>query len=82
MAGHETSEATPVEHERPEDWGWHHEFHRGRQIAGWLSFVLLGLMMTSTHYNAAGVAATLLVMAGIAIGLIVDLHRQRTQWRR
>ncbi len=69
------------EHERPEDWGWHHEFRNGRQIAGWISFLILGLLITSTHYNKAGVVATLLVMAALAGGLIYDRQRRRTQWR-
>jgi uncharacterized membrane protein len=68
-------------HERPEDWGWHHEFTAGRQIAGWITFIVLGLLLTSTHYNGAGVLATILVMIGLAGGLIWDRQRRRTQWR-
>jgi hypothetical protein len=68
-------------HERPEDWGWHHEFATGRQVAGWITFVVLALMLTSTHYNLAGIVGMLLVMAGIAGGLIWDRQRRRTQWR-
>jgi hypothetical protein len=77
---HQSADAH-ADHERPEDWGWHHEFLTGRQVAGWITFLVLGLMLTSTHYNAAGVVGTLLVMAVLAGGLIWDRHRRRTQWR-
>jgi drug/metabolite transporter (DMT)-like permease len=72
---------THADHERPEDWGWHHEFATGRQVAGWITFLVLGLMLTSTHYNNAGTFAILLMMAVLAGGLIWDRHRRRTQWR-
>jgi hypothetical protein len=70
-----------AEHERPEDWGWHHEFRRGRQIGGWLSFLILLALLTTTHYNAAGLVAILLTMATLAGGLIWDRQRRRHQWR-
>lgn len=70
-----------TDHERPEQWGWHHEFAIGRQVAGWICFVILALLLTSTHYNDAGIVGMLLVMAVLAGGLIWDRHRRRTQWR-
>ena len=69
------------EHERPEDWGWHHEFGKGRQIMGWFSVLVLALYLTTTHYNLAGSLAIVLVMAGIAGGLIWDRQRRKTHWR-
>jgi hypothetical protein len=70
-----------VEHERPEDWGWHHEFRSGRQIGGWLSFLILLALLTTTHYNKAGTVGILLTMIALAGGLIWDRQRRRTQWR-
>lgn len=70
-----------LEHERPEDWGWHHEFRRGRQIGGWLSFLILLALLTTTHYNKAGSVAILLTMIVLAGGLIWDRQRRRTQYR-
>jgi hypothetical protein len=80
VAAHEAHESHG-DHERPEDWGWHHEFTLGRQIAGWLSIVALLLLMSSTHYNFAGNAATILTVLAIAGGLIIDLKRRRTLYR-
>ena len=70
-----------VPHETPEDWGWHHEFRSGRQIGGWLSFLILAALLTTTHYNGAGAVAIVLTMLVLAGGLIWDRHRRRTQWR-
>ena len=71
-----------VEHEKPEDWGWHHEFTKGRQIGGWFSFLILAVLLTTTHYNHAGSLAIILVMIVLAGGLIWDRQRRRTQWRQ
>ncbi|MGI8668050.1 MAG: DUF2631 domain-containing protein [Jatrophihabitans sp.] len=79
-AGSEVEHAH-VEHERPEDWGWHHEFRSGRQIGGWFSFLILAVLLTTTHYNYAGSLAILLTMLVLAGGLLWDRKRRRTQWR-
>ena len=71
----------PIEEERPEDWGWHHEFVTGRQVGGWVTFLILGALFTTTHYNATGDVALLSMMVVLAIGLIWDRRRRRNQWR-
>jgi drug/metabolite transporter (DMT)-like permease len=68
-------------HDRPEEWGWHHEFTAGRQIGGWITFIVLGLMLTTTHYNRTGNVALIATMAVLAFGLLWDRRRRRTQWR-
>ena len=70
-----------ADHERPEDWGWHHEFVTGRQVGGWLTFLILGAMLTTTHYNGTGAVALIAMMVVLAIGLVFDVRRRRTQWR-
>lgn len=78
-----TSEVAPVpaEHEPAEAWGWHHEFTKGRQIAGWITFLVLGSLLTTTHYNLSGNVFIVLLMVIVAGGLIFDIRRRRTQWR-
>jgi hypothetical protein len=66
---------------RPELWGWHHEFKVGRQVGGWLSFLILGALLTTTHYNRAGNVALILSMVALAAGLIWDRQRRKNQWR-
>lgn len=70
----------PTEH--PSDWGWHGEWGKWRQIGGWISAVILVLMSTATHYNHAGTVAVLGFAGIVVIGLLWDIHRQRTAWRR
>ncbi|MDQ2838991.1 MAG: DUF2631 domain-containing protein [Actinomycetota bacterium] len=81
-APHSNAEVEHVAHEHPEDWGWHHEFRSGRQIGGWMCFLILAVLLTTTHYNHAGSFAIVLSMIALAGGLIWDRQRRRTQWRR
>ncbi|SHG74706.1 Protein of unknown function [Jatrophihabitans endophyticus] len=68
--------------EHPEDWGWHGEWGRGARIGGWVSIVILLLMMTSTHYNLQG-ALFLGISAGILfVMLLVDRQRRKHSWRQ
>jgi Protein of unknown function (DUF2631) len=80
--GHGTVDTPHVQHEKPEDWGWHKEFPLGRQIAGWACVVILGLYLTGWHYNHTGTVTIIVLMILLAGGLLFDRKRQRTQWRR
>ena len=82
IAGTDVEHARTQEHERPEDWGWHHEFVTGRQVGGWVTFLILGLLLTTTHYNATGDVALISMMLVLLVGLVWDIRRRRTQWRR
>jgi hypothetical protein len=81
--GHQLTDGTDghADDERPEDWGWHHEFTTGRQIGGWLSVVILALLLTTTHYNLAGALAIGLTMLALIGGLLWDRQRRKTLWR-
>jgi len=81
IAGTDVEPARAAEHERPEDWGWHHQFTTGRQLAGWSTFMVLGLLLTTTHYNRTGDLALVLMMLALASGLLWDRKQRRTQWR-
>lgn len=80
-SSHEVEHATHEDTGAPEQWGWHHTFSKGRQIGGWLSFLVLLALLTTTHYNRAGSLAILLTMIVLAGGLIWDRQRKKTQWR-
>lgn len=81
IAGTDVEPSRTEEHERPEDWGWHHEFITGRQVGGWITFLILGLLLTTTHYNDTGDVALISMMVVLAGALIWDRRRRRTQWR-
>ena len=69
----------PTEH--PEDWGWHGEWGRAARVGGWVSIVILLLMMTSTHYNLQGVLFLGLSAIGLFIMLLWDRNRRKNSWR-
>ena len=69
-------------HEQPSDWGWHGNFPRATQVAGWLTVIILVLMVTATHYNHSGTGWLLIFAAAIALGLILDIRARKNSWRR
>jgi hypothetical protein len=72
----------PVEHEQPEDWGWHGETGKWGQIGGWFSTVVILLYLVGNHEGRVE-DIWLVALAGLmALVLIWDLRRKRTAWRR
>ncbi len=70
----------PTEH--PSDWGWHGEWGRWTQVAGWVVVAILLLMTSATHYNGTGTVALIATAVTLVIGLVWDIQRRRTSWRR
>ncbi|MEP6599590.1 MAG: DUF2631 domain-containing protein [Actinomycetota bacterium] len=70
----------PTEH--PSDWGWHGEWGRWARIGGWVSAIILILMITTTQYNGQGTLWLILSAAGIVAALVWDINRRRTSWRQ
>ena len=72
---------TPITHERPEDWGWHGEAGKAGRIAGYVTIVILLVMMFGNHRGKVedlwliGLALVILVM------LIADSRRRKNAWR-
>ena len=72
---------TPITHERPEDWGWHGEAGKVSRIAGYLTIVLLLIMLIGNHEGRVedlylvGFALTILV------SLLWDSRRRKNAWR-
>lgn len=66
----------------PEIWGWHHTFHRGAQIGGWITAVILLVMTIGNHEGHVEdlwLAALALMIAAV---LISDILKRRKAWRR
>lgn len=78
------SEDTSVGHpqERPEEWGWHGEWGGAARVGGWISAIILVLMMTSTHYNGQGVLFLGLSAVGLIVTLMWDRKRRKNSWRQ
>jgi len=73
--------STPIEHERPEDWGWHGEAGKAGRIAGWLMVVVLLTLLVGNHEGRVEdlylVGAALL----LAVTLLWDVRRRKNAWR-
>jgi hypothetical protein len=86
--GEEPDVSVPAEYradhpdEHPEDWGWHGEFGKWADVAGWVVVVILLLMMTATHYNRQGTLFLGLTAGALAVGLVLDHYRRRNAWRK
>ncbi len=84
------SQAIDPAEEPSAEWGWHGGFPKGTQIAGWFSTFAMVMMLVGNHQGILSGGNTftpadiwLIVIAVIlAIGLLYDLHRKRTSWRR
>lgn len=73
---------TPIQHERPEEWGWHHEMGKFGRITLWIPILFLLAMLFGNHEGRVeniwlvGSAALLVII------LIWDVRRRKNAWRR
>ena len=76
------ADAHPVEHERPEDWGWHGETGKWGRVGAWIAIlILLSFSLARNHEGRvedAWVIGTALVMVLI---LLWDMRRRKNAWR-
>jgi hypothetical protein len=64
------------------EWGWHGTFPKATRVAGWLTAVVLLLMLIGNHRGHIEDIYLIGVAALIVIALIWDRIRSRTAWRR
>jgi hypothetical protein len=84
------SQAIDPAEEPSVEWGWHGGFPKGTQIAGWISMISILAMLLGNHQGIISGGGHFkpedLWLIGIAlvlvIGLLRDLRRHRTSWRR
>ena len=71
----------PVEHERPEDWGWHGETGKLGRVGAVIATVILLLFMIGNHQGKVED----LYIGGIALVMILiiiaDWRRRKNAWR-
>ena len=84
-SGHEATSrevaAHPVEHERPEDWGWHHEWRRSAPVIGWVMTIVMALMVFGNDRGDSSTVWLLGIAAVMAFMLIRDRIRRKNSWR-
>jgi hypothetical protein len=73
---------TPVQHERPEEWGWHHEMGKYGRYALVLPIVFLLAMLFGNHDGR--VEDVWLVGSALLLVVIMiwDARRRKNAWRR
>ena len=80
-AGVERAGAHPIQHERPEEWGWHHEMGKFGRLSLVLPIVFLFAMLFGNHDGQV----ENLWLIGSALALIVimiwDVRRRKNAWR-
>lgn len=73
--------AVPIQHERPEEWGWHHEMGKYGRLTLVLPIVFLFAMLFGNHDGQVED----LWLIGSALALIAimiwDARRRKNAWR-
>lgn len=64
------------------EWGWHGSFPRATRIAGWISAIVMFVMIYNNHENNTENVWLIGIGLAIIVLLLLDLRRQRTAWRR
>ena len=79
---HVAPDSHPVEHERPEDWGWHGETGKLGRIGAW--FAVIVLLLYTVGRNHEGHVEDLWIF-GIALVMVLillwDIRRRKNAWR-
>jgi hypothetical protein len=71
----------PVQHERPEEWGWHGETGRAGRVGAWIAVLIVLTFLIGNHEGRVEdlwVVGIALVMVLI---LIMDWRRRKNAWR-
>ncbi len=73
--------AQPVEHERPEDWGWHGETGKWGRIGGWIAVLVVLAYLVGNHEGRVEDLWVIGIAATMALILVWDMFRRKNAWR-
>jgi hypothetical protein len=73
--------AQPVEHERPEDWGWHGETGKWGRIGGWIAVLVTLTFLIGNHEGKVEDLWILGIVLVMVIVLIRDSRHRKNAWR-
>ena len=71
----------PVEHERPEEWGWHGETGRAGRVGAWIAVLFVLAYLVGNHEGRVEdlwVVGTAVLMVAV---LLWDMRRRKNAWR-
>jgi hypothetical protein len=72
----------PIQHERPEEWGWHHEMGKFGRIALVLPIAFLIAMLWGNHQGDIENIYLIGFAVGIVVILLWDVRRRKNAWRK
>jgi hypothetical protein len=64
------------------EWGWHGSFPKATRVAGWVSVIVLLAMIYNNHENNTENVWLVGIALAIVVGLLLEIRRRRTAWRR
>jgi hypothetical protein len=71
----------PIEHERPEDWGWHGETGRWGRIGGTIATLVILAYLVGNHQGRVEDLWILGIALVMVIILVMDWRRRKNAWR-
>ena len=75
------TDTRPVEHERPEEWGWHGEMGKwGRRLAV-IPILFLLSMLIGNHEGRMEDIWLVAIALGLTLILVWDARRRKNAWR-
>jgi hypothetical protein len=75
------ADAHPVEHERPEEWGWHGEMGKWGRRLTIIPIVFLVAMVFGNHQGDLENIWLIGIAAFLVLLLVVDARRRKNAWR-
>ena len=80
-AGIVRADSHPVEHERPEEWGWHGETGRAGRIGAWIVVLFTFSYLIGNHEGRIEDIWVVGIAVGMIVILIADWRRRKNAWR-
>ncbi|MGY1617624.1 DUF2631 domain-containing protein [Geodermatophilus sp. SYSU D00691] len=71
----------PVEHERPEDWGWHGEMGKWGRRTWWLAAVFILALLIGNHEGNVENVWLIGTAALMVLVFLLDRVRRKNAWR-
>ncbi len=75
------ADAHPVEHERPEEWGWHGQMGKWGRRLTIIPIVFLVAMVFGNHQGKLEDIWLIGIAAFLVLLLVVDARRRKNAWR-
>jgi uncharacterized membrane protein YeaQ/YmgE (transglycosylase-associated protein family) len=75
------ADAHPVEHERPEDWGWHGETGKFGRVGAWIAVLLLLSFVFGNHEGRVENLWIVGIAGVMVLILLWDMRRRKNLWR-